>query len=68
MGAVIWFLAALTVLWFALLHVLPLDEPLIFLIALFLAAVCAIKAVVDAIDAIGAIGEAFAERRGDFDD
>jgi len=31
MGAVIWFLAALVVLWFALLHVLPLDEPLIFL-------------------------------------
>ena len=67
MGAVVWMLAAVSTLWFALTHLIAVDA-LLFIVSVFLASVFAIKAAADAMDAIGAIGETFAERRGDFDD
>ncbi len=67
MGAVVWMLAAVAMLWLGLTHLIAVDS-LLFTVTMMTAAIFGIKAAADAMDAIGAIGDKVAERRGDFDD
>ena len=64
MGAVVWMLAAICVLWFGVTFVLPIDD-MLFIITIALTGALAVKAAADGIDAIKSMSSDFG---GDDDD